>query len=95
LLTLDACQTASGDDRAALGLAGIALKSGARSALATLWFINDQASGQLAVSFYQFLKTKQLSKARSLRAAQMEMIANPLLFHPAYWSPFVLIGNWL
>jgi len=37
LLVLDACQTAAGDDRAALGLAGLALKAGARSALATLW----------------------------------------------------------
>jgi CHAT domain-containing protein len=41
LLTLSACQTGVGDDRAALGLAGVAIKAGARSALATLWFIND------------------------------------------------------
>ncbi len=38
---LSACETATGDDRAALGLAGVALKAGARSALATLWYIND------------------------------------------------------
>ena len=37
LLTLSACQTAAGDDRATLGLAGIALQSGVRSALASLW----------------------------------------------------------
>ena len=47
LLTLSACQTGVGDDRAALGLAGVALKAGARSALATLWFINDEASASL------------------------------------------------
>ena len=35
LLVLSACQTAAGDDRAALGLAGVAVKAGARSALAT------------------------------------------------------------
>ena len=46
LLTLSACQTAAGDDRAALGLAGVAIKAGARSALATLWFINDVASSR-------------------------------------------------
>jgi CHAT domain-containing protein len=46
LLTLSACQTAAGDDRAALGLAGIAVKAGARSALATLWFINATPSSR-------------------------------------------------
>ena len=46
LLVLSACETAAGDDRAALGLAGVALKAGARSALASLWYISDvQAAG--------------------------------------------------
>ena len=51
LLTLSACQTGTGDDRAALGLAGIAVKAGARSALATLWYINDEASRNWCPSF--------------------------------------------
>jgi CHAT domain-containing protein len=95
LLTLDACETAIGDDRAALGLAGIALKSGARSALATLWFINDKASSDLVVRFYEALKTGKLSKAQALQSAQRQMMADPLYSHPAYWAPFLLIGNWL
>ncbi|MDF1881836.1 CHAT domain-containing protein, partial [Sulfurimonas sp. MAG313] len=37
ILSLSACQTAEGDDRSPLGLSGIALKSGARSVLGTLW----------------------------------------------------------
>src|SRR5262249_30376150 len=41
LLTLSACDTAAGDDRAALGLAGIAVRAGARSAVATLWQVHD------------------------------------------------------
>ena len=56
LLTLSACQTAAGDDRAALGLAGVAIKAGARSALATLWFIDDQASSELIAEFYRPLQ---------------------------------------
>ncbi len=95
LLVLTACQTAAGDDRAALGLAGLALKAGARSALATLWFISDEASGTLAVEFYRQLRGGAPSKARALQAAQRGMIADPLLGHPAYWAPFLLIGNWL
>jgi CHAT domain-containing protein len=95
LLTLDACQTASGDDPAALGLAGIALKSGARSALATLWFISDKASGELVVHFYQALRARTVSKSQALQAAQRDLLADPRFAHPAYWAPFLLIGNWL
>ncbi len=95
LLVLSACQTAAGDDRAALGLAGLALKAGARSAVATLWSVSDQASGPLVVDFYRELQGGTVSKAHALQAAQRSMLADPLLSHPAYWAPFLLIGNWL
>jgi CHAT domain-containing protein/Tfp pilus assembly protein PilF len=95
LLILSACETASGDDRAALGLAGVAVKSGARSALATLWYINDQASGELVVNFYRGVQSGKLSKAHALQQAQRSLAADPRYAHPAYWAPFLLIGNWL
>jgi CHAT domain-containing protein len=95
LLTLSACQTAAGDDRAALGLAGVAVKAGARSALATLWFINDQASSLLVKEFYQQLQNPDLSKAKALQRAQVRLLADQRYQHPGYWSPFLLIGNWL
>lgn len=95
LLTLSACQTAAGDDRAALGLAGIAVKAGARSALATLWFINDQASSQLVADFYRQLQNVDLSKAQALQQAQLALVNDPRYRHPGYWAPFLLIGNWL
>jgi CHAT domain-containing protein len=95
LLTLSACQTAAGDDRAALGLAGIAVKAGARSALATLWFINDQASAALVSTFYQYLQDPSLSRAAALQRAQLSLIQDPRYGHPAYWAPFLLINNWL
>ena len=72
LLVLSACETASGDDRAALGLAGVALKAGARSALASLWYVSDQAAGALVVDFYRGLRAGQ-SKARALQAAQRQL----------------------
>jgi len=95
LLILSACETASGDDRAALGLAGVALKAGARSALATLWYINDLASGELVTDFYKALQSGRPSKAQALRAAQRALAADPRFAHPAYWAPFLLIGDWL
>jgi CHAT domain-containing protein len=95
LLTLSACQTAAGDDRAALGLAGVAVKSGARSAIATLWFVNDRASSVLVSEFYRNLQDRQLSKAQALQRAQLAVQRMPQYRHPAYWSAYLLIGNWL
>jgi CHAT domain-containing protein len=95
LLTLSACQTAAGDDRAALGLAGIAIKAGARSALATLWYINDQASSDLVAEFYRQLQDPAISRAKALQRAQVQLLSNWRYAHPGYWSPFLLLNNWL
>ena len=96
LLALSACQTAAGDDRAALGLAGVAVKAGARSALATLWFVNDQASTFLISEFYsQWNKGGSATKARALQLAQQKMLADRRYHHPCYWAPYLVIGNWL
>lgn len=95
LLTLSACQTAAGDDRAALGLAGVAIKAGARSALASLWFINDVSSTLLVSGFYRALQTQGMTKAKALQQTQRKLIADGRFRHPGYWAPFLLIGNWL
>jgi CHAT domain-containing protein len=96
LLTLSACQTAAGDDRAALGLAGVAIKAGARSAVATLWSVNDQAAEELISTFYADLRQDPtLSKAKILQKAQLRLLHDPRYRHPCYWSPFLVIGNWL
>jgi CHAT domain-containing protein len=96
LLVLSACQTAAGDDRAALGLAGVAVKAGSRSALATLWFVNDQSTSALISEFYnQLRQSPSLSKARALQAAQIKLLNDRRYRHPCYWSPYLLIGNWL
>lgn len=95
LITLSACETAQGDDRAALGLAGVAIKAGARSALATLWFINDKATSDLVTDFYRQLQNPTVSKAEALQLAQQKLLQHPIHKHPGYWSPFLLINNWL
>ncbi|NEP09401.1 MAG: CHAT domain-containing protein [Symploca sp. SIO2C1] len=97
LLTLSACQTAAGDDRSALGLAGVAVRAGVGSALATLWYINDESTVPLIEEFYQQLSQPNITKAEALRKAQLRMIADQEFDynHPAVWSPFILIGNWL
>ena len=95
LLTLSACQTAAGDDRAALGLAGVAVKAGARSALATLWTVNDPASALVVSNFYRALRDPAVSKAKALQQAQLAALKDARYRHPNYWSGFLLIGNWL
>jgi CHAT domain-containing protein len=96
LITLSACETAAGDDRAALGLAGVAIKAGARSALASLWFLDDQASSQLVTEFYRQLHDDSVSStAMALQRAQIKFLEDPEYNHPAYWAAFLLLNNWL
>lgn len=94
LLVLSACDTATGDDRAVLGLAGLAVKSGARSTVATLWPVKDKAAALLMSDFYQKLKLPGASKAEALRQAQINLIHNTDFREPFFWSAFVLVGNW-
>lgn len=94
LLVLSACQTAEGDRRAALGLAGVAIRAGARSTLASLWNVNDESTARLMSSFYQRLKAG-VPKAEALRQAQLELVNDSTYRRPMYWSSYVLIGNWL
>jgi CHAT domain-containing protein len=93
LIVLSACQTAAGDDRAALGLAGVAVKAGARSALASLWHINDESTSQLIAEFYRQLASGY-NKAAALRGAQLMLMNDERYAHPAYWAPFLMIGDW-
>ncbi|MUG96776.1 CHAT domain-containing protein [Scytonema sp. UIC 10036] len=95
LLVLSACKTAAGDNRAALGLAGAAIKAGARSTVASLWQIDDESTAQFVGAFYRELKNPNISKAEALRRAQVQMLKHPNFNTPSFWSAYVLIGNWL
>lgn len=94
LLVLSACQTAAGDNRSALGIAGVAVRAGAKTALASLWFINDEATVTLITTFYQQLQNPNITKAQALQTAQKEAIQSQFYSHPGVWSPFILIGTW-
>ena len=95
LLVLSACETAAGDDRAALGLAGVALKAGARSAMGSLWVISDEGTALLIEEFYKQLKDPSVSKAKALQKAQNKLIEKEGFQHPFFWSPYLMINNWL
>ncbi|MBD2340515.1 CHAT domain-containing protein [Calothrix sp. FACHB-156] len=94
LLVLSACDTATGDDRAVLGLAGLAVKSGARSTIATLWPVKDKAAAMLMTRFYDQLRQPNITKAEALRQAQINLIRQTDFVDPFFWSAFVLVGSW-
>jgi CHAT domain-containing protein len=94
LLALTACQTGIGDDRATLGMAGITVQAGVRSALASLWYVDDAFTQELVAKFYDNLRSP-MSKAEALQEAQKALINQNKKIHPAQWAAFILIGNWL
>jgi CHAT domain-containing protein len=98
LLFLSACESARGDRRSALGLAGISAQVGARSTVATLWQVRAGSAKLLASEFYKELKAgiKQgRSKAEVLRQAQLALKNNPDYSDPKDWGAWVLVGSWL
>lgn len=102
LLTLSACDTAEGDDRAILGIAGVAVRAGARSTIASLWKVNDASTAEFMRLLYEELlkanETGTLDKAKALQKVQLDFLTqypDKDWERPYYWAPFVLIGNWL
>jgi len=93
LLVLSACETAKGDNRASLGLAGISVRAGARSTLSTLWKVSDRSTAELMVQFYKELTNPEVTKAQALHEAQLALFKQYKA--PYYWAPYVLVGNWL
>ena len=96
MLVFSACETATGDSRAVLSIAGVALRAGVRSTMATLWSVDDLATLDLMVRLYQELSNPEVTKAEALRQAQLPILADPKYReHSYFWAPFILVGNWL
>ncbi len=92
LLTLSACQTAAGDNRSTLGIAGLAARTGVKNVLASLWFVNDADTVPLIENFYSHVRQPGTTKAEALRKAQLSSISSSNS-HPAKWSSFILVNS--
>jgi CHAT domain-containing protein len=95
LVVLSACETGSilslgGDEFVGLGQSF--LQAGARSIVASLWRVEDRATGVLASSFYEALKSED--KAVALNRAMTTVRQQPEWSHPYYWAPFIISGDW-
>ncbi|MBE9070405.1 CHAT domain-containing protein [Leptolyngbya cf. ectocarpi LEGE 11479] len=73
LLVLSACETAVGDSDAELGFAGLALRAGVKSAVASLWDVSDTGTLALMSEFYHQIP-KTATKAGALRQAQLNLL---------------------
>jgi len=96
ILILSACETAKGDKRSTLGLAGIAVRAGARSTIGSLWPVSDTSTSILMAGLYEKLADGRTSRAEALQFGQLELLngKDETFRHPYYWSAFVLLGNW-
>ncbi len=73
LLVLSACRTAVGDRSSELGFAGLAVQSGVKTVLASLWYVSDVGTLALMTEFYRNLRSAPI-KAEALRQAQLAML---------------------
>lgn len=79
LVVLSACRTAVGDREAELGFGGLAVMSGAKSALASLWYVSDEGTFSLMSGFYESLG-QATTKAEALRQAQIGLLSGETRF---------------
>jgi filamentous hemagglutinin family protein len=78
LLLLSACRTAIGNKETELGFAGLAVQTGVKTAVASLWYVNDTATSALVSQFYQILRSANI-KAEPLRQAQLGMLRGKIV----------------
>lgn len=108
LVVLSACETGIGEIRGGEGIIGLTRAfqyAGARSVLASLWRVEDEATAELMQRFYRHLRTGK-AKDEALRAAQLELIRRPLRVPdgrggwternaaaPYFWAALQLVGD--
>ena len=95
LVTLSACETAKGKEASGdimVSLETAFLRAGTPTILASLWEVDDQATGIMMKTFYRNLRTQ--GKSEALRRAQLALLKDPAYVYPYYWAPFILVGDW-
>ena len=97
LVVLSACNTALGKPVKGEGLVGIVrgfMYAGASRVVASLWKVDDDATGALMGNFYQEMLRNNRSPAAALRQAQLAMWRQEKWRPPFYWAAFALQGEW-
>ncbi|WP_190398017.1 tetratricopeptide repeat protein [Pseudanabaena sp. FACHB-1998] len=96
LIVLSACQTGVGKLGSGVEILGFGYqvqKAGAKSAIASLWSVDDEATQSLMTAFYKELRQGDINTSAALQKAQVSLIKSANFKHPKYWSAFFAIGN--
>ncbi len=96
LIVLSACNTAINDEKLEGWINNPAkafLRKGAKTAIASLWAVDDAATGELMSRFYRNLLDGQ-NKIEAITNAQRDLMKSDKFSHPYYWAAFELIGQW-
>jgi CHAT domain-containing protein len=97
LVVLSGCSSALGKPVVGEGLISLVLGfmyAGTRRVLASLWKVDDEASSELMTRLYRGMWKEGLTPSASLRAAQLDLMAQRRWQRPFYWAAFVLSGDW-
>ncbi|CAH3149233.1 unnamed protein product [Porites lobata] len=94
LVVLSCCHSGQGEvsSEGVVGMARAFLFAGARSVLASLWAIDDEATMVFMECFYQHLRVGE-SASTALQKAMKCLRDSDDFSAPKYWAPFVLIGD--
>jgi CHAT domain-containing protein len=96
-VVLSACNTAAADGRAEEALSGLArgfFYAGSRSLLVTHWAVESDSAKELTTrTFSHFMRHPTAPKADSLREAMLQVMLDARYAHPAFWAPYVLVGD--
>ncbi|NEQ87247.1 MAG: CHAT domain-containing protein, partial [Moorea sp. SIO2I5] len=96
LVVLSACDTGLGNISAGEGIYGLRralVIAGSESQVISLWKVDDRATKDLMVAYYQGLQDNQ-GRSEALRRIQLQMLGSGNYQHPYYWASFIPSGNW-
>ena len=95
LVTLSACDTATGKiegEEGSDGLAEAFLLAGAKSVVGALWDVDDSATETLMKDFYRHLAEGE-DKSTALRQAKLDYLKRWGDRSPSLWAGFTLVGD--
>jgi CHAT domain-containing protein/tetratricopeptide (TPR) repeat protein len=96
LVVLSACGTGRGvieEGEGVLGLRRALSFAGSETQVMSLWPVDDEATSALMIRFYQMLASGA-ARSEALRAAQLEIAADPRWTDPKFWAAFIIVGAW-
>ena len=101
LVILSACNTAASDGTpnadALSGLAKAFFYAGSRALLVSHWPVESDATVRLTTGMLSEMASHPgLGRAEALRRSMLALMADkktPQFAHPAYWAPFVVVGE--